>query len=198
MVYYRRRLPHWVPPGAVLFVTWRLAGSLPPSVRPCRLPEDSLDVRFFQQDAELARCAFGPAWLGDPRIAGMVAQTIRYGESGRGVYRLHAWVIMPHHVQLLIEPRVALSDIMRWLKGRTGRKANRQLGQRNQPFWQDESFDHWVRGADELRELVEYIEANPVQAELAGSPREWPWSSARGSIQGDQLASNSKPFGVCA
>jgi len=27
--FYRRRLPHWQPPGATIFLTWRLFGSLP-------------------------------------------------------------------------------------------------------------------------------------------------------------------------
>ena len=29
MSYYERRLPHWHPEDAWLFITWRLAGSLP-------------------------------------------------------------------------------------------------------------------------------------------------------------------------
>ena len=27
--FYKRRLPHWQPPGATFFITWRLYGSLP-------------------------------------------------------------------------------------------------------------------------------------------------------------------------
>ena len=30
--YYRRNMPHIVPPGAMLFITFRLAGSLPIAV----------------------------------------------------------------------------------------------------------------------------------------------------------------------
>src|SRR5258708_25840578 len=29
MTFYRRRLPHWCPEGAVVFLTWRLFGTLP-------------------------------------------------------------------------------------------------------------------------------------------------------------------------
>ena len=29
---YRRRLPHWFPEDAAVFMTWRLAGSIPPGV----------------------------------------------------------------------------------------------------------------------------------------------------------------------
>ncbi len=28
-IFYRRTLPHWQPPGASIFITWRLQGSLP-------------------------------------------------------------------------------------------------------------------------------------------------------------------------
>ncbi|MEK7277378.1 MAG: hypothetical protein AAB427_08520, partial [Chloroflexota bacterium] len=31
-IFYRRRLPHWQPPGATIFITWRLYGSLPREV----------------------------------------------------------------------------------------------------------------------------------------------------------------------
>jgi putative transposase len=52
---------------------------------------------------------------------------------------------MPNHVHLLILPNTAVSEIMRWLKGSTARKANQLLERTGRPFWQDESYDHWVR-----------------------------------------------------
>ena len=33
-----------------------------------------------------------------------------------------------------------------------------------QPFWQDESYDRWVRTATEVDRVVRYIERNPVAA----------------------------------
>jgi REP element-mobilizing transposase RayT len=67
-------------------------------------------------------------WLSDPRIADLVAQTILIGECERRFYELHAWVVMPNHVHLLIFPLVPVSVLMRWVKGSTARKANRILG----------------------------------------------------------------------
>jgi hypothetical protein len=29
LIYYERNLPHWLPPGSDIFLTFRLAGSLP-------------------------------------------------------------------------------------------------------------------------------------------------------------------------
>jgi REP element-mobilizing transposase RayT len=69
--------------------------------------------------------------------------------------------------------------IMRWLKGRTGRMANRILGSTGMPFWQDESFDHWVRSAGELQGVIDYVEGNPVKAGRVETKDQWAWGSAR-------------------
>jgi len=63
-------------------------------------------------------------------------------------------------------------------QGRTSRVANRILGRAGTPFWQDESFDHWVRSAEELQDLIAYVENNPVKAGLVETAEEWKWSSA--------------------
>jgi hypothetical protein len=44
-------------------------------------------------------------------------------------------------------------------------------------FWQDESFDHWVRSPEQFDTIRAYIENNPVKAGLAAHPEDWPWSS---------------------
>jgi len=122
----------------------------------------------------------GPVWLQDPRIARVVADALLYGETVRRFYQLHAWVVMPNHVHTIFQPHVAMPTIMRWLKGRTGRVANQILGRTGTPFWQDESFDHWIRSAEELRNLIECVEDNPVKAGLVGTKERWRWSSAGG------------------
>ena len=178
MLFYRRRLPHWIPDQAIVFVTWRLAGSLPPPSPDVRRTENTDPTGFLQRDARLDRLASGPVWLQDPRIADVVSNALRYGETVRQLYTLMAWVIMPNHLHVILEPRIALPNILRWLKGRTSRVANRILGRTGTPFWQDESFDHWVRSGEELQELIRYVEGNPVKARLVEAEEEWPWSSA--------------------
>jgi len=86
---------------------------------------------------------------------------------------------MPNHVHVVFEPHTALPTIMRWLKGRTSRQANRRLGRTGMPFWQDESFDHWIRSDEELNDIIAYVENNPVKAGLIEVREHWPWSSAR-------------------
>jgi type I restriction enzyme R subunit/putative DNA methylase len=68
---------------------------------------------------------------------------------------------------------------MRLLRRSAARQANLILGRTGQPFWQDESYDHWVRTEAELEKIVRYIERNPVAAGLAAAVEDWPWSSAR-------------------
>jgi REP element-mobilizing transposase RayT len=184
MLVYRRRLPHWFPDDAMVFVTWRLAGSIPrvgQTIAVCGLPTPAVPVSFLQHDDHLDRSDFGPVWLQDTRVASMLAAALQYGETCRQLYHLHAWVIMPNHVHVVLAPRAAVPSIMRWLKGRTGRMANRILGRTGMPFWQEESFDHWLRSAEELREAIDYVEGNPVKAGLVETKEQWAWSNARRS-----------------
>src|SRR5512147_2465193 len=191
MVFYRRRLPHWIPDHKLFFVTWRLAGSLPAPVLDARAAENLGPHRFLQPDEACDRLDSGPVWLQEPGIAGVVADTLRYGETVRQLYTLHSWVIMPNHIHVILEPRIPLANILRWLKGRTGRVANRLLGRTGKPFRQDESFEHWVRSEAELQELIGYVESNPVKAKLAEAEDQWPWSSAR--LRADDKKRSSAP-----
>jgi putative transposase len=175
MAEYRRRLPHVHPDGAHLFVTWRLHGSLP--VAPPDIIYATPGHAFAAKDRALAQ-SHGPLWLSDALVARQVVEAIRTGESRKRLYELLAWVVMPNHVHMLILPHVPLPQITHWIKGRTAREANLVLGRTGEPFWQDESYDHWVRDEREFNKIVAYIEENPVSAGLAASPEDWPWSSA--------------------
>jgi len=168
MAFTRRHLPHWIPEDTAIFVTWRLAGSLPPQAK----------IPFLQQDEQLDSMRSGSDWLQDSRVASVVANALLHGENVRRFYELHAWVVMPNHVHAIFQPRAEMATIMRWLKGRTGRVANQILARTGQPFWQDESFDHWVRSPEELLDLIQYVENNPVKAGLVEAREQWPWSSA--------------------
>jgi REP element-mobilizing transposase RayT len=181
MTYYSRHLPHWHPEAAWLFVTWRLAGSLPfsPDLLTLKRPvPQNPGAAFASFDRQIDHTTHGPKWLKDPRVARIVMGILLAGERERAFYQLRAWAIMPNHVHVLWNPCVPMSRITRWVKGSTARKANLVLAQTGEPFWQAESFDHWVRNPDELEKIVRYIESNPVTAGLAGAPELWPWSSA--------------------
>ena len=118
---------------------------------------------------------YGPTWLTDSRIATLMVKALLQAESELRFYSLDAWVVMPNHVHILFLPKTAIAKITRWLKGSTARAANQILGRTGQPFWQPESFDHWVRNESELGSITRYIERNPV---AAGLPN-WPYLSSR-------------------
>jgi len=145
-MFWQRKLPHWVPEGAVAFVTWGLKGSLP-------------------------KTPGGPEWLKDARIAEIVAEAFRYGET-RGSYDLFAWVVMSNHIHIVIRPKEKLPDIVRWLKAATAVRANRLIGNTGS-FWHREYYDHWVRSEEELWATIAYVEANPVRAGLVERPEDW-------------------------
>ena len=159
-----------------MFLSWRLWGSLPEMVK--LVPHSTQGQAFVAQDRALDRRCSGPLWLRQPRIAALVAEAIQIGEGERHFYELAAWVVMPNHVHLLILPKVPVSILMRWLKGSTARSANLLLGRTGQPFWQDESYDHYARNSIQRDRIIAYIEENPVSAGLVSSAELWPWSSA--------------------
>jgi hypothetical protein len=84
---------------------------------------------------------------------------------------------MPNHVHVLITPLAPVPKIMHSLKGYTAREANLLLDRTGLPFWQRESYDHWVRDG-EFERIRRYIELNPVRAGLVGEACLYPWSSA--------------------
>jgi REP element-mobilizing transposase RayT len=94
------------------------------------------------------------------------------------IYELASFVIMANHVHALLLPKVDGSKLMKSLKGYTAREANRLLGRTGIPFWQKESYDHWVRDEAEWKRIVRYIENNPVKAGLVSAPEDYRWSSA--------------------
>ncbi len=199
---YRRRLPHIQPPGATLFVTFRLAGSIPAQTRRLLLEESArLEVTtrqisdpaererkssaqqrrlFGAWDNALHSSGSGPCWLQDERVAKIVSDSILYLDTRR--YVLDAFCIMPNHVHLICQPlqkaddtHYSISAIMHSLKRHTALQANQLLGRKG-PFWEHENYDHVVRGESELNRIVIYVLYNPVKAGLVLRPQDWRWS----------------------
>ena len=144
-----------------MLVTWGLAGS-----------------GLMAMDRQLDLASSGPQWLVDPRVAAIFTEALRDGETVHGLYRTHAWVVMPNHVHLLLTPKDTLPAIVGWLKSATTSRINRILGRTGSVLWNGEYFDHWIRSAEDFAKAVSYVERNPIMAGLTASPEEWPWSSA--------------------
>jgi len=171
MTFYRRNLPHWHPDGKTIFITWRLYGSLPASVlrKNSAKEQEAAGARFVRLDRSLDAAKSGPLWLSVPEFAAYAEYPILRGaELGR--YRLRAYVVMPNHVHVLLDPHIPLAKISGVIKGVASRDINARLGRSGKPLWQDESFDHWIRGSAECERIREYIDGNPG-LRGAGHPR---------------------------
>ncbi len=171
-----RRLPHLYVIGQPLFVTFRLHDSLPPH-RVFPSQTSTSGEAFAAMDRLLDEVRTGPTFLRQAAVASEVLTSIQHG-AGIGHYELHAWVIMPNHVHLLLTPRVSVSKLLGSLKSASAKKANLALGRTGRPFWQDESYDHLVRNGEEFNRIKRYIENNPVRAGLAEFQEDYSWSSA--------------------
>jgi putative DNA methylase len=167
-------LPHRYAIGEPLFITFRLQGSLPPGRE---FPERHIsDGRaFVRMDRLLDEQRAGAAYLRMPAVAEVVVSAIRKGSPHD--YDLHAWVVMPNHVHLLITPKIDVPLLLRKVKGASAREANQLLGLTGRPFWQAESFDRLVRSVEEFHRIENYIIQNPVRAGLAPWAEEYCWSS---------------------
>ncbi len=171
-----RRLPHLYPEGRWLFLTWHLHGALRTSqVAPPR--KATAGEAFVLMDRILDRAQTGPMFLKQDEIAEIVADALRFGHE-QGRYELGPFAIMPNHVHVLLFPKTPVNALMKSLKGYTAREANRILDRTGTPFWQKESYDHWVRNQDEWKKIAAYIENNPVKAGLVSRPQDFRWSSA--------------------
>ena len=148
MTYYERNLPHWQPDGSPIFITWCLHACFPERRRITE--SKTASQRFAEIDAKLDRQTSGPLWLADNRIATSVHESLRFAEQDLNLFKLRAWVIMPNHVHLLTIPNADLNRITRAVKNYSARQANATLNRTGQAFWQNESYDHWVRDRNEL------------------------------------------------
>ena len=142
---YRRRLPHYQRDDRPLFVTFRTRAR-------------------FQLSPQARTLALQHCLRDD-------GKTIQ----------IHAVVIMPDHAHLLFTAMrdadgwtFALPEILRAIKGSSARSINRLSG-RTGAVWQDEFFDHVLRGDESLRETIEYIRQNPVRKGLVEKPEDYQW-----------------------
>ncbi len=160
-----------------MFVTFRLAGSLPES-RAFPPERVSGGEAFVAMDRLLDSARTAPLYLNQPESASMVMAAILDGDAQFGRYDLHAFVIMPNHVHILVTGHVPARDWLRSLKGFTGYEACRILNLANTSFWQHESYDHLARNDVEFGNIKRYIEWNPVKAGPADATEMLLWSSA--------------------
>jgi len=181
----RNRLGHWNQVGGALyFLTFRLADSLPAEVLnpwreqraawlrlhpPPHTEEQDRDyhARFTLAWETALDAGHGACVLRDPRCAQIVLDCLLHFEGVRT--RLHAAVIMPNHVHALLAVADShhLEPVITGLKGVSSRLVNRLLNRTGHALWQKDYFDRLIRDDAHYARCVRYIANNPAKARLS-------------------------------
>ncbi len=179
----KRNLPHWTREGSIHWITFRLADSLPQeklsawraerhawlSKNPQPWSDDlwqEYDRLFGDRLESWLDAGYGSCALARPDVRQAVQDCLLRFDGDR--LRLHAAVIMPNHVHLLLEPLAGyeVSGLLKGIKGASARKANEILGSAGTAFWMDESYDHIVRSERQYGHFIRYISENPIKSNL--------------------------------
>ncbi len=178
------RLSHWQQGEVPVFVTFRLADSLPSDILRQWIedrdafvaanppPWDEETEReyhrlFSDRIEEQLDAAHGCCALRDPRVAEIVEERLRYFDGKR--YTLWSFVIMPNHVHVLasIAAGESLPEIVKGWKGVSSRMIHREGLSDLNPFWQPDYFDRLIRSPEHFETTLDYIRHNPAKACLA-------------------------------
>ena len=143
---YERHLPHEIPEGYPIFLTWNLKGAMPQAVIEKLLQErerlekqaarlgESATARKLRQDKLifamgdrfLDQAKDGPLYLKDPAAAKIVEDSILFGAGER--YDLFAWCVMANHAHVLLMPVWELKDVTQGIYGLSGQQAAKCAG----------------------------------------------------------------------
>ena len=99
----------------------------------------------------------------------------------RGFYKLHAFVLMPDHLHVLLTPEetTTVEKAMQMIKGGSAHRIGLERPNKF-PIWHAGFHDRWMRDAEEYRGSKRYIEHNPVEAKLVERSGDYVFSSACG------------------
>jgi putative transposase len=118
---------------------------------------------------------------------------ILYGYRRQGKFRLHAFVLMPEHVHLLLTPAddVTLERAVQLIKG--GFSHAFGLEYRRGEVWQRGFSDHRIRDKEDFDRHLEYIHQNPVKRRLVERASEYRYCSAFPGLKLDKRPQRLKP-----
>lgn len=134
---------------------------------------NDFENHFTDYDNHLDKTTGLKNYLKDADIAKILVECI-HSLDGKE-YVLIAYTIMPNHFHLVIKllpGNTGLSRIMQLIKGRSAFLINKELNLSGK-FWQDESYDRWVRDDKELYFIINYVLLNPVKAGFVDNWLDW-------------------------
>jgi putative transposase len=122
----------------------------------------------------------------------LIRKLLEYREKGN--FFLHEFVLMPDHLHLLVTPTesTSLEKAMQLIKGGSSHEIHRIRGS-NAQVWQSGFHESRVRDWSDYKNKLDYIHFNPVVANLADRPQDWPYGSASGKYQLDPTPQGLKP-----
>jgi putative transposase len=128
-------------------------------MRPSRETIRSSEFAYFVSTQTASRKPF----FRHERWARLMLATInRYTGTG---YELHAFVVMPDHLHLLITPLESVEKALQLIKGGFSFRAKRELQWKGE-IWQTGFTDHRIRDEEDWQKHLAYIQNNPVNAHL--------------------------------
>jgi REP-associated tyrosine transposase len=83
---------------------------------------------------------------------------------------------MPDHVHFFARPEAGARPMAKWIqmwKGVSARKIAKALNLAP-PIWQADYFDRYLRSTESYSQEWDYVEQNPVRADLVEHVSEWP------------------------
>lgn len=180
--FHRRNLPHLYFNDGIYFITARLKNSIPLAKleqlknETKNISDEKQKRSFKKYDALMDSGKYGEKYLKINECAEIVKTTLHYADGKD--YKLICYCIMPNHFHLVFEllpNNKGISKIMQSIKRISARNCNKILN-RSEAFWQDESFDRWVRDEKELYFVIRYILLNPVTAGLVSDWKDWKYT----------------------
>jgi len=131
--------------------------------------------------------------LQSQRMAELFCATL-FGYRAENKFLVHAFVVMPNHVHLLISvpEGSTLERSVQLIKGGFSREAGKLLRLAH-PYWQKSFVDRRVRDRTEFERFASYIHSNPVKAGLCNFAEAYPYSSANPKFGIDPLPQRLKP-----
>ena len=117
-----------------------------------------------------------------------------YRHRREGRYTLHAFVVMPEHIHLLLTPAldVTIERAIQLIKGAYSHELGGIIG-RKREVWQRGFTDHRIRNEMDFRHHRNYIHQNPVEREMVNDPCECRYCSAFPGFKLDPWPSAAKP-----
>ena len=115
-----------------------------------------------------------------------------FGYRRQGKFLLHAFVLMPEHVHLLLTPaaEITLERAIQLIKGGYSHAFGKQF--RRGEIWQRGFTDHRIRDAEDFLRHRDYIHQNPVKRGLIIESHDYRYCSAFPSFKLDEHTSAAK------